>query len=64
MSGAMKGKGSRRSRHGMALLVGEVTAFDMGVEAFCRGRAISAASFYRWRNLLDDGGDGMKRGHQ
>jgi len=60
MSGAMKGKGSRRSRHEWRCLLAKFDGSDMGVEAFCRGQAISAASFYRWRNLLDDGGDGAE----
>ena len=58
MSGAMKGKGSRRSRHEWRCLLAKFDGSDMGVEAFCRGQAISAASFYRWRSLLGNGGDG------
>ena len=30
----------------------------LGVGAFCRREAISAASLYRWRRLLNDGGAG------
>lgn len=34
-------------------------ASGLGVEAFCQREAISAASLYRWRNLLGNGGDGV-----
>lgn len=34
----------------------------LGVKAFCRSERISAASFYRWRSLLKDGGDSLSRG--
>jgi hypothetical protein len=30
----------------------------LSIGAFCRGEAISAASLYRWRNLLSEGDDG------
>lgn len=55
-----KGKGSRRSRHEWRSLLAEFDGGGMGVEAFCRRQAISAASFHRWRRLLGDasGGDG------
>ncbi|WP_299161439.1 IS66 family insertion sequence element accessory protein TnpB [Accumulibacter sp.] len=35
-------------------------ASGLGVEAFCQREAISAASLYRWRNLLGNGGDGVE----
>lgn len=57
MSGAMKGKGSRRSRHEWRSLLAKFDGGDMGVEAFCRREAISAASLYRWRNLLGNGAE-------
>ena len=58
MAERKKGKGSRRSRHEWRSLLAKFDGGDMGVEAFCRGQAISAASFYRWRSLLGYGGDG------
>ncbi|SBT03374.1 conserved hypothetical protein [Candidatus Propionivibrio aalborgensis] len=58
MSGAMKGKGSRRSRHEWRCLLAKFDGSGLGVEGFCRREAISAASFYRWRSLLGNGGDG------
>lgn len=53
-----KGKGSRRSRHEWRALLAKHDGSGLSVEAFCRREAISAASLYRWRNLLSDGGDG------
>ena len=58
MAERKKGKGSRRSRHEWRSLLAKFDGGDMGVEAFCRRQAISAASFYRWRSLLGNGGDG------
>jgi putative transposase len=57
MAERKKGKGSRRSRHEWRSLVGKFEGSGLGVEAFCRREAISAASLYRWRGLLNDGGD-------
>ena len=58
MAERKKGKGSRRSRHEWRSLLAKFDGGDMGVEAFCRRQAISAASFYRWRSLLGNGGGG------
>lgn len=58
MAERKKGKGSRRSRHEWRSLLAKFDSGDLGVEAFCRRQAISAASFYRWRSLLDDGSGG------
>lgn len=60
MAGRKEGKGWRRSQHEWRLLLAKFDGSGMGVEAFCRREAISAASFYRWRSLLGDGGDGGK----
>ena len=54
------GKGVRRSRHEWQSLLAKLDGSGLGVEAFCRSEAISAASLYRWRNLLRDGRDGGK----
>lgn len=58
MAERKKGKGSRRSRHEWRSLLAKFDGGDIGVEAFCRRQAISAASFYRWRSLLGDGSGG------
>lgn len=57
MAERKKGKGSRRSRHEWRTLLAKFDGSGLGVGAFCRREAISAASFYRWRNLLSDAGD-------
>ena len=62
MAERKKGKGSRRSRHEWRSLLAKFDGCDMGVEAFCRRQAISAASFYRWRSLLGNGSDGDSAG--
>lgn len=56
MAIARKGKGSRRSRQEWRSLLAKFDDSGVGVEAFCRREAISAASLYRWRGLL--GADG------
>jgi putative transposase len=58
MAERKKGKGSRRSRHEWRTLLAKLDDSGLGVDAFCQREAISAASLYRWRNLLSDGGDG------
>ncbi len=55
MAGRKKGKWSRRSQSEWRSLLARFSCSGMGVEAFCRREAISAASFYRWRSLLSDG---------
>ena len=55
MAERRKGKGSRRSRHEWQALLAKLDGSGLGVDAFCRREAISAASLYRWRNLLSDG---------
>lgn len=42
----------RRSSHEWHALVTRFASSGQTVAAFCRGEAISAASFYRWRSLL------------
>ena len=58
MAEQKKGKGSRRSRHEWRSLLVKFDGSGLGVDAFWRREAIGAASMYRWRNLLSDGGDG------
>jgi hypothetical protein len=59
MVGHKKGKGSRRSRQEWRSLLAKLDESGLGVEAFCRREAISAASLYRWRGLLSGvGADG------
>ena len=66
MVGHKKAKGSRRSRQEWRSLLAKFDGSDLGVEAFCRREAISAASLYRWRGLLsavgDDGETAVVRG--
>ena len=57
MLGRKKGKCLRRSRAEWQLLLAKLGSSGLGVEAFCRREAISAASFYRWRSLLSDEGN-------
>ena len=58
-----QGKWSRRSEGGWRALLAKFDGSGLGVEAFCRREAISAASFYRWRNLLaSDAGGGAEIG--
>lgn len=58
MAGRKKGKWSRRSQNEWRALLARFDSGGMGVETFCRREAISAASFYRWRGLLSNGGAG------
>lgn len=58
MAERKKGKGSRRSRHQWRSLLAKFDGSGLGVDAFCRREAISAASLYRWRTLLSDGREG------
>lgn len=58
MARSRKGKWIRRSESEWRLLLARFGTSGLGVEAFCRREAISAASFYRWRGVLSDGHDG------
>ena len=62
MAELKKGKRGRRSRHEWQTLLTKFDDGDIGVEAFCRRQAISTASFYRWRNLLDNAVNGEGAG--
>ncbi len=54
MVGRQQGKWVRRSEREWSVLLSRFAPSGLGVEAFCRREAISAASFYRWRGLLSD----------
>ena len=54
MAGRRQGKWLQRSEQEWGQLLSRSGASGLGVEAFCRREAISAASFYRWRGLLGD----------
>ena len=58
MAERKQGKGTRRSRQEWRRLLAEFSGSGLDVAGFCRREAISAASLYRWRNLLSAGGDG------
>jgi hypothetical protein len=58
MAGRKKGKWSRRSQSEWRSLLARFGGSGLGVATFCRREAISAASFYRWRRLLGNEGDG------
>ncbi len=59
MAEQKKGKGSRRSQHEWQSLLAKLDRSDLGVDAFCRREAVSAASLYRWRSLLSDRGEAV-----
>jgi transposase-like protein len=55
MAASRKGKWVQRGEQEWQALLSRFAGSGMGVEAFCRGEGISAASFYRWRGLLGNG---------
>ena len=57
MAEGEKGNGTRRSRQAWGALLAKFDGSGLGVSAFCRREAISAASLYRWRGLLSDGSE-------
>lgn len=57
MAEGKKDKGSRRSRQAWGDLLAKFDGSGLGVSAFCRSEAISAASLYRWRGLLSAGSE-------
>jgi putative transposase len=53
MGEAIKGKRGRRNREQWRLLLARFSSSGLSVGAFCQREAISSASFYRWRKLLE-----------
>ena len=47
-------KRPHRNEHQWRAILARYQSCGLSVQAFCRQEAISAASFYRWRALLDD----------
>ena len=64
MAGRRQGKWVQRSEREWRQLLSRFAPSGLGVEAFCRREAISAASFYRWRGLLSDKGSRGNGGDQ
>jgi len=54
MAEIRQGKWVQRSEHEWRSLLSRFAPSGLGVKAFCRREAISAASFYRWQGLLSD----------
>jgi putative transposase len=54
MARRRQGKWVQRSEDEWCSLLSRFAPSGLGVKAFCRREAISAASFYRWRDLLSD----------
>jgi putative transposase len=53
-------KRPRRKAQQWRALLARYQSCGLSIEAFCRREAISAASFYRWRALLDDNHEQVK----
>jgi len=47
----------RRSAEGWRALLTRFSSSGQTVKAFCQDESVSAASFYRWRSLLDPAAD-------
>ena len=61
MAESNKSKGIRRNEREWRSLLARFGSSGLGVEAFCRREAISAASFYRWRGLLSEADAGAEK---
>jgi hypothetical protein len=61
MAGRGKGKWIQRNETQWRALLSRFSDSGLSVSVFCRREALSTASFYRWRSLLDqhDGGEGL-----
>ena len=61
MAGRGKSKWIRRNEAQWRSLLSRFSDRGLSVSAFCQREAVSTASFYRWRGLLDrhDSGEGL-----
>ena len=61
MAGRGKGKWMRRNEAQWCSLLSRFCESGLSVAAFCRREAVSKASFYRWRDLIErhDGGEAL-----
>jgi hypothetical protein len=61
MAGRGKGKWIQRNEAQWRSLLSRFSDSGLSVSVFCRREAVSTASFYRWRGLLEhhDGGGGL-----
>ena len=61
MTAQGKGKWIQRNEAQWRSLLSRFSGSGLSVSAFCRREAVSTASFYRWRGLLDrhDGGESL-----
>ena len=64
MAGRGKGKWIQRNEVQWRTLLSRFSASGLSVSVFCRGEAVSTASFYRWRSLIErhDGGESLAVG--
>jgi putative transposase len=53
MAGRVKGKWIQRNETQWRSLLSRFSDSGLSVSVFCRREAVSTASFYRWRGLLD-----------
>ena len=61
MAGRGKSKWIRRNEAQWCSLLSRFCESGLSVSAFCRREAVSTASFYRWRGLIErhDGGEAL-----
>ena len=66
MAGRGKGKWIRRNEAQWCSLLSRFCESGLSVSAFCRREALSTASFYRWRGLIErhDGGGAVAVGNE
>ena len=61
MAAQSKGKWIQRNEAQWRSLLSRFSDSGLSVSAFCRREAVSTASFYRWRGLIErhEGGEGL-----